>query len=236
MVNDIYQFSILNTKKWFWCLIIYAGFGFFFLYVANGIYENRFFSVVILVALVGPFLFLDFFRKFFIFQGHLKISSDGFLVELQKPNVVEEINLAFKDIQKYTISFPSSEFYVIKFILTDDRKIKFSFIDFAKVDNITSSSEIISLLNKSIKDYNHASGGKRIVYKFSFIASKRGLIALSAMVVLLAIAISLHIITKQYQTIPVSLICGFLLLMRSSSQRKIDLNYYDENIVNVSSD
>ena len=92
MAIGTYQFTILYTKKWFLYLIAYVGLGFFFLYVANSIYENRFFSVVILVALVGPFLFLDFFRKFFIFQGHLKISSDGFLVELQKPNVVEEIN------------------------------------------------------------------------------------------------------------------------------------------------
>lgn len=231
MAIGTYQFTILYTKKWFLYLIAYVGLGFFFLYVANSIYENRFFSVVILVALVGPFLFLDIFRKFFIFQGHLKISSDGFLVELQKPNVVEEINLAFKDIRNYKISFPSSEFYVIEFILKDNRKIKFSFIDYPKTDsNTMSSSEIISLLNKSIKDYNHASGVKKIVYKFSFIASKKGLITLAAIVVLLLVAITLHIITKQYQTIPVSLICGFLLLMRSSSQRKVDLTYYKEHI------
>ena len=231
MANGTCQFAILCTKKWFLYLVSYVGLGFILLYVTNIIYGNRFFSVVILAALVGPFLFLDFFRKYFIFQGDLKISSDGFLIKLQKPNVVEEINLAFNDIQNYKISFPSSEFYVIEFMFNDNRKIKFSFIDYAKEDsNTTSSSEIISLLNKSIKDYNKASGARRIVYKPSFIASKRGLITLSAVFVLLLIAISLHIITKQYEIIPFSLIGGFLLLMRSISQRKVDLKYYKEHI------
>jgi len=230
MAIDTYQFKILNRKKMLLYFAVYAGVGFLFLYVANGIYENRFFSVLIFIAVIGPFFIINYIRKLFILEGSLKITSNGFFFELNKTNEVKEFDLPFKNIASYKIFFPSSEFCDIEFILNDNSKIDFSFIDFEKEDNLTSSSEIISLLNKSIKDYNNASEAKRIVFKSSFIASKKGLIALNAMVVLLLIAISLHIITKQYQTIPVSLICGFLLLMRSSSQRKVDLTYYKEHI------
>ena len=230
MAIDNYQFTILYRKKMLLYLTAYAGIGLFSLYIANVIYKNISLSIIILGALILPFFFLGVIKRLFIARGCIKINSEGFLLNLQKHNIVKQIDLAFKDIEYYKIFFPTPELCVIEFILGDNRNIEFSFIDFDKENNTIPPSEIISVLNKSIKEYNTTPDAKKILYKHSFIASKKGSVTLFALVVLILIAIALHIFTKQYQTVPVSLLCGFLLLMQLSSQRKIDLNYYKEKI------
>jgi hypothetical protein len=231
MTADLFYFTIIYRRKMFFCINLYAGILLLFLYIANHNYNNGGLSFAIIVMIVLPLIFLKYTRRLFISRGTLEINSEGFKMNFFKKRAIKQKNLLFKDIEFYTISFPTSEFNVINFILYNNSKIELSFGDFEK-DNTIASSKIISLLNKSIKDYNNNSNIKRIKYKSTFVASKNGLVALIAIRVLIIVAIILHIITGQYKTIPVSLICGLLLLMQVSNQRKIDLNYYKENIEN----
>jgi hypothetical protein len=230
LLPEKYPMSIILRKKGFLVICIYAFILLCLLYVANSIVKSNTLSTLLFGLLVIPIFFLNYLKKIFIYEGILNIESSRIVAIILNKWGEKAIEIPFANLKSYTVFFPTSELYSIQFYMIDGTEKEFTFINYRKDLNTKSSSEIVSLINDSINNYNQSASFRKIIFKMSFAASGKGKLAIWGLSILIIIAIALHIITRQYQTIPVSLICGFLLLMQFSSQRKIDLNYYKEKI------
>ena len=209
---------------------IYVLVGFFLLYISNNFLHNKFLSLLILIAVVVPVFFIKLIMKRFTREAFIDLQEFAFSITIKNQfNNKEEASLKFNcdEINTYNIQFPAGRFSTLILNLKNGKSVEYSFPTEKQNAEQINTEELINMFQGMIKNYNNNKPVKeQIVFAPSFMASSKGLICITLMVILLIVAVFIHIL-YQTKTLPVTLFLGFALIVQLFLKRRADLDYYN---------
>ena len=227
MKPELIYSSIVYRKEMALKFVVYVLIGLFLLYISNHFLNNKFLSLLFLIAVVAPVFFLKLIMKRFIREVFIDLQEFVFSITIKNQ---EEVSLRFNfdEINTYSIQFPAGKFSTIILNFKNGKSVEYSFPTKKQNEEQINTEELINMFQGMIKNYNNDKPVKeQIVFVPSFMASSNGLICITLMVVLLIAAVFIHIL-YQAKTLPVTLFLGFALIVQLFLKRKADLDYYNK--------
>ena len=196
---------------------IYVLVGFFLLYITNNFLHNKFLSLLILIAVVVPVFFIKLIMKRFTREAFIDLQEFAFSITIKNQfNNKEEASLKFNcdEINTYNIQIPAGRFSTLILNLKNGKSVEYSFPTEKQNAEQINTEELINMFQGMVKNYNNNKPVKeQIVFAPSFMASSKGLICITLMVILLIVAVFIHIL-YQAKTLPVTLFLGFALIVQ----------------------
>jgi hypothetical protein len=181
--------------------------------------KSRELSLVFLALLATPFFLMPSLFKKNTRQATMDLSNDHFIVDANGNNVY--FNL--RDLSFYKIKFPNRRFASIVLGLRSGKTIEYSFFRDKRTGDDIDTDTLLDSFHKMMVNYNSNIGQEnKVLLRPSLYASPIGLYIISCMVLLLAVAVSLHIIHNQ-KAAPAMLILGFSAIIQLIAKRQSDL-------------
>lgn len=162
-------------------------------------------------------------------KGEMIILKEGFLFKEMDEFSLEEktrTTIYFENIKAYSISYPTATVALLKFWLTDGTTHNYHLKRKIYFNDQNNLDKTIFRIHKTIDDYNARVGFDTIKRRFSFFASKLGLLVVSSLTVCVFLMLLFLLKgTKGWLGLPVFLSFVFMAIQ----QRQNELNDYKKN-------
>lgn len=193
----------------------------------NNLLIGRLFAIAsIFILILGPVLLASFKRKIGI-----ELTPESILLHLYNSKKgIEDLIIPLDSLDSYTISYPKSNAYSIKFILTNHTTYTFYITDKNNSEEREKLVSIVRGIHDIISGYNQKvlNTDSKIKRKYSFLASKNGLIFIIILSLIGFSGVAIAAMKASVTVVSLPLFFGFIFI--ALSQRKKELNDYPRSI------
>ena len=169
--------------------------------------------------------------KFYTREVEITLTNESILFLIkQKDNSDENFEeVQLKNIKQYKILFVNRRFVDAIFYLKENKVLQYSFLKEIDDSSKIGGDTLIQNIQNLITNYNERNMAlPKIQLLPSFYASASGLYSIFFLILLFAIAVTLHIIYS-IKTLPISLFLGGVLILQLVLRRKNDLAFFKKN-------
>lgn len=223
-----YTSYIIYRKEWALKWYIFVAISLGLAFTSSFYIKSKLLTISFFALTFATFIFVKIIMKYFTRKAIINLDTTKISFNIFK--LKDEIEESFLDyslfnIQSYNIKFPTNRFACLTLNLNSGNKKEFSFLRRPFNDSQSDTDTVIESIHLSFKQFNIVhKETKTIEFEPSFYASRKGLITIVVLCMLLIIPIALAIHLNK--NLPLTFLASILIIGQLVSRRMADLNFY----------